>query len=350
MLVNVDKHQELDPEQVALMQMQVHEMYPDFVRTMFTKSKGTRWLPKETAIKSPWVQGHLNDRHFVMIDFDGLGSDWWEQLPVKPNVVSFNPENGNHQCFWLLAGKVHCDKAKGQANAPYKYLRRLEKALDKKYKGDTHFARMQHKNLLHPKWETHWLHDRTFTLRELHKGLEVDLRTVGWAEKTLATSIAGTKAKKKGQGKRNTLIFDGVRYRAYKEVEKYKEMGIEYADWHAMVSQWCFRANRFADTEPLRDSEVNATAKSISNWCWNVYNPPKKEKKVHMSESEKRKAFQEGQKITKAKQVERSEKAIREAIASLRADGKKATKVAVSKLTGLGRTQVSTKYKHLFEE
>lgn len=318
---------------------------PENMRCMFKKGKGSFWHKQEKAIAdAPWVQTHLNDRWFVMVDFDGLDEYWWQQLPVKPNIVSFNPKNGNHQCYWLLRDAVHCHKV-AKRNKPYKYLRLLEKAIDAKYKGDTHFARAISKNVFHPMWETDWIHDRAHTLAELHKGLELDLRDIK------GRSIQPPKRvrrAKKGNGERNSTLFNSVRFRAYKEVSKYKALkGCTLDDFTDLVAQWCHAENVWTDAEPLQRKEIEATATSIANFTWHVFKPAKE--KPQMTAEQIKTAQGNAARMTNAKQRGAAEGAIKEAIAQLVAKGKKPSKAKVAEMVGMSRKNVTVLYSHLFD-
>lgn len=341
---------ELTPDAQYGLQLDIVNTFPNHMRSMFNKGKGSFWVPQEKALEeAAWVQMHLNDRHFVMVDFDRLDELHWRTLPLTPNIVSFNTNNGNHQCYWLLKDPVHCHKAAKRKKA-YKYLRLLEKAIDEKYKGDKHFSRAISKNLFHKKWATDWIHDRRHTLAEIHKGLELDLRKVlGYHPPQISPSKAYRKAKS-GNGKRNTTMFDNVRYRAYREVSKYKSMdGTTYEDWLDVVTQWCARENVWDDAEPLLNSAVEATAKQIARFCWYVYNPPKT-KKPKMTIEQVKEAQRNAQRMTKAKQIGKTEAAIKEAIKQLKESDKRVSKAAVARIAGVSRTQVSLKYSYLFEE
>ncbi|EGQ9353890.1 hypothetical protein F2K74_24900 [Vibrio parahaemolyticus] len=340
---------ELTPDAQYGLQLDVVNSFPEYMRAMFKKGAGSYWVPQQKALEdAAWLQMHLNDRHFVMVDFDGLDEHHWRTLPLKPNVVSFNPKNGNHQCYWLLKDPVHCHK-EAKRNKPYKYLRLIEKAIDEKYQGDKRFARAICKNPFHPKWETEWIHDRRHTLTEIHEGLELDLRDVSGYLPSKSASKAYRKAKA-GKGKRNTTMFDNVRYRAYREVLKYKEMdGVTYEDWLDVVTQWCARENVWEDAEPLPRNAVEATGKQIARFCWYVYNPPKQNVKPKMTKEQVKEAQRNAQKITKAKQRGASEAAIKEAIAQLKASDKRVTKAAVARIVGLSRQNVTTLYSHLFD-
>lgn len=336
---------ELSDETRFLLQTDVLSTFPANMRCMFQKGKGSLWLPQDEAISvAAWVQLHLNDRHFVMVDFDGLDEFHWRTLPLTPNIVSFNPNNGNHQCYWLLQDPVHCQKA-SKRNKPYKYLRLLEKAIDLKYKGDVNFARAISKNLFHKKWDTEWIHDRRHTLTDIHKGLELDLRDTGY-KMSLRPPVVHRKAKQ-ANGKRNSTLFDTVRFRAYKEVAKYKAMtDIKYDDWLQKVIEWCHRENVWKDADPLPASEVEATAKQIAKFCWHVYKP----RKPRMTKEQIKEAQRKAQKMTKAKQIGSTEAAIKEAIRQLKEDNKRVSKSAVSRMIGISRQNIYTRYSHLFTD
>lgn len=322
--------------------------FPEFMRAMFKKNKGSRWVKQEKGLsEAAWLQLHLTNRYLVMVDFDGLDEFHWRSLPLKPNFVSFNPENGNHQCYWLLRDHVHCHK-EAKRNKPYKYLRQIEKAIDQKYQGDKHFSRAISKNPFHPKWDTVWLHDRRHSLKDIHDGLELDLREVSGY--TPISASKGHRKAKQGNGKRNTTIFNNVRYRAYKEVSRYKAMeNITYEDWLSVVTEWCVRENVWKDVEPLPLSAVTATAKQIAKFCWYVYNPPKENVKPKMTKEQVKEAQRKSAEITNAKKRGSAEASIKVAIKQLITDGKKPTKAAVARIVGLSRVSVSKNYSHLFD-
>lgn len=331
---------ELSQDEQHLFMMQAYENVPDWVRTMFKKRKGTHYLSKDRSMDAAWIQLHENDRHWLIVDFDNQDEWDWKKLPIKPNVVSYNTDTGNHQVFYLLRDPVHCHQA-AKRNAPYKYLRGLEKSIDLKYGGDTGFSRGVSKNLFHPKWDTIWIHNRKFSLKELEQGLVVNAGVTSHVRKK--TSLSG----KEG---RNSAVFDEVRFKSYREVERYKNLdGVSFNDWHSVVLEWCRRANSFDGKSPLGDREVASTAKSIASFCWHRYTP-QKPKKAPMTESQIKEAQRKAQRITKAKQKGSSEAAIKEAIEQLKADGKRVSKAAAARIVGLSRQNVTTLYSHLFED
>lgn len=328
---------ELSQDEQHLFMMQTYENIPEWVKTMFKKRKGTSYLTKDRAMASPWLQLHENDRHWLIIDFDNQNEWDWKRLPLTPNIVSYNTDTGNHQAFIKLRDPVHCHAA-AKRNAPYKYLRGLERAIDLKYGGDTGFSRGVSKNPFHEKWDTIWIHSREYSLKEIEEGLEVNSGVS--VHRLRKTSLEGVEG-------RNTAVFNEVRFKAYREVERYKQLeGVGFEDWHATVLEWCKRANSFDGKSPLKDGEVASTAKSIANFCWYKYQPKPKKR---MTEEEIKAAQSKAAYITNAKRKGSSESAIKVAIQQLKDDGKKPTKAAVARMVGLSRVSVSKNYSHLFD-
>ncbi|CAH0527557.1 hypothetical protein CTH30272_01201 [Allocatenococcus thiocycli] len=329
---------QLNEEQLNLFLMKEWEYVPEWPRAMFQKKKGSYYVDKVKALsEAPWVRLHSNDRRWVMVDFDNGNPFDWCKLPVQPNVVVFNKESSNHQCFWLLKDPVYCQES-ARNHAAYKYLRAIENAIDIKYEADPDFKRDISKNPFHPHWEAHWIHDRTHTLEGLEKGLELDLGRK--ARKGKNTSL-------EGKSGRNTGVFDQVRFRAYGEVSRYKDLdGVQFEDWHKIVLAWCERANQFEGKEALDKRELAGIAKSIASFCWHRLKPKKK----RMTTEQIKEAQRNAQKMTKAKQKGRSEAAIKEAIRQLKDENKRVSKAAVARLAGLSRVAVTRDYSHLFED
>ncbi|MFS1914453.1 replication initiation protein [Vibrio sp. 10N.286.48.B7] len=323
------------------------------VPAMFVKGKGQYWVNSKKALEeSPWFRWHVNDRLFVMIDFDGLGRDHWKKLPIKPNIVCYNPKNGNHQCYWILEVPVHCHEA-AKKKAAYKYLRFIEKLLDEKYDGDPHFARAISKNFLHESWETEFVHEEKFTLLQLDEGFELGIKNgeyrkaqkAKWKKQKVATD-------KDGKPSRHCTLFDKIRFKAMREIPRYKQIeGIEYKDWLGMLRTWCEAANSFeSDKGDLTDASIEATAKSIARWTWYVYTiPTDKPIKIPMTQDQVKATQSKAAEITNAKRRGSSEAAIKVAIQQLKDAEKKPTKAAVARIVGLSRQNVSTNYSHLFD-
>jgi hypothetical protein len=332
---------ELSPEQQYMFMTQTYEQLPNWVRTMFQKKKGTHYFTKDLSMEAAWIQLHENDRHWLIVDFDNRDEWDWKKLPLAPNIVSYNTNTGNHQVFYRLRDHVHCHPA-AKKKAPYRYLRGLEKSIDLKYGGDQGFSRCVSKNPFHPQWDTIWIHDRKFSLKELEIGLEVN---------TKVSSHARRKTSLEGREGRNSAIFDEVRFKSYKEVGRYKNMdAVSFNDWNSIVLEWCHRGNSFDGKSPIGDREIISTAKSIASFCWYRYTPPEqKEKKIPMTKDEIKIAQRNAQKMTKAKQIGRTESALKEAIRQLKNDGKKVSKAAAAKIAGVSRAQASTKYSYLFD-
>lgn len=328
----------------AHMVQAVKATLPPYARAMDVKGEGSYWKPLSRALEAPWVQLHLNDRHFLIIDFDGQGVDAWKELLLEPNFISYNNVSGNHQAFFWLRDPVHCH-LEAKDKKPYRYLSAIEAAIDEKYNGDDNFTRGLSKNPFSPFWDTDWRHDKKFTLNEIEIGLDLDRAKLPkkYRNKIVSKDTNGTK--------RNGTIFDTVRFRAYKEVKKYKEIdGITFEDWHRTILNWAKDLNSFDDKDSLSKSEVSCIAKSISRWVWYRYNYKKTKKRDRktMSDSELKNRQKLAAEITNKARVAATEAKVKVAIKYLVENGKKPTKSAVAKIAKISREQVSKKYNHLF--
>lgn len=349
-------------DQTTELEWLFESLMPEHVSVMPVKGEPSYWRPwvwvKEND--TAWVQLHLNDRHFFMIDFDGYGWDKWKTLPLEPNIICYNPINGNHQVFYWLEDPVHCHEA-AQCRKPYLWLRNMEKAADEQYGGDKFFARRISKNPLSSKWVTEFRHDRRYTLLELHEGLELDLRKqryreanaekkmkkLAWAGAEMPTPLA---YQEEGGGlSRNRGLFDRVRYRAYAMCIPYRISGDE-SGWYDTVLSMCNDFNHYTTREPLERDEVARIARHITDYTFSKkFDPSKYKKKDVMTKSEIKAAQSKAAKMTTAKIVGKNEAAIKEAIRQLKEDGKKPSKAAVARLAGLSRVAVSLNYSHLFD-
>lgn len=321
---------------------------PPFARAMFekgTESTASYWKPIDTALDAPWIQLHRTNRHFLMLDFDDQGWDAWRNLPLPPNFVCHNPKSGNHQAFFWLETPVHCHESAKTSKA-YRYLSILEKVIDQKYGGDEGFTRGISKNPFSPTWDVSWIHDHKFSLKELENGLIGERTKVLYGNKNTIV-----KCDKTGRTLRHSSLFESVRFKAYRQVKKYKEIdNIEYSDWYRVVLGWVNDANVFEYAEPLPLSSVRNTAKSISKWVWYVYNYNDKKQRDRrvMSDEELKSRQSLAAKMTNESAKAATEAKIKVAINHLIEQGKKPSKAAVARIVKISRVQVSTKYSHLF--
>jgi hypothetical protein len=219
------------------------------IQVLPEKQKPSFWVKKDQVHDFERVKLHLNDRHFMMTDYDKPLSSAHSLYDVEPNFVIYNPVKMTHQAFWLLQIPVHCQNTKSDA---YRYLRAIESAYDTKYGCDTDFQRHIHRNPLYFKSDIDWRHTNSYKLKELSE--VVDLKTV-ISEKTKL-------ARESAEG-RNSALFDELRKWAYKQIKN-----LSTCDFGAFTEQITVRANHLNTFPiPLSDSELKTISRSISRFC-----------------------------------------------------------------------------------
>ena len=182
-----------------------------------------------------------------------------------PNVVVENPGNGHVHSLWKLSSPVLMTDA-GHTH-PKRYAAHIASGLNLLTDADRAYNQTLIKNPEHSDWPSHWIHDRSYSLGELHKGLDTlgalpDLRE---APVPQADNLFG----------RQHTLFENLRKWAYRECRYYLEdknaegfalaVGLRA---HKMNADYVDNGT-FHSLLPYR--EVEHTARSISRWI--IRNP-----------------------------------------------------------------------------
>ena len=208
--------------------------------------------PKKTAIQKPYIQ-HNPPCLITSLVFDIDRSDayfaWSDVNLPEPTWIAKNPENCHAHIGYMLATPV-CTTHRARQNV-IEYLAKIEQAYSLALGADRGYSGLITKNPCHTAWENHIFGVEPYELNYLADFVELtelktDLREVS------------------GLG-RNCMMFDTVRYWAYKEIRAHR--GSTFDIWLRKVLEQCQNANG-AFIEPLPYSEVKATAKSIARYCW----------------------------------------------------------------------------------
>lgn len=184
----------------------------------------------------------------------------WESANLPPpNLAVTNRENGRGHLFYMLHSVCTSNAAR---TAPLRFLANIEAAYTQKLGADSSYSGLIAKNPLSPRWLTHEFHGKPHTLGELAEW--VDLRQYINAPENRARGLVN------GLG-RNCTLFDRLREWAYSRVNLYREQGGQHGG--EMWAQACFiQARQFNDfPEPLGESEIRATARSVAKWTWRHY-------------------------------------------------------------------------------
>jgi hypothetical protein len=208
--------------------------------------------PKKTAIQKPYIQ-HNPPCLITSLVFDIDRSDayfaWSDADLPTPTWIAKNPKNCHAHIGYMLATPV-CTTHRARQNV-IEYLAKIEQAYSLALGADRGYSGLITKNPCHTVWENHIFGVEPYELNYLADFVELtelktDLREVS------------------GLG-RNCMMFDTVRYWAYKEIRAHR--GSTFDIWLRKVLEQCQNANG-AFIEPLPYSEVKATAKSIARYCW----------------------------------------------------------------------------------
>ena len=208
--------------------------------------------PKSTAIQKQYIQ-HNPPCLITSLVFDIDRSDayfaWSDANLPTPTWIAKNRLNGHAHIGYMLSTPV-CTTHRAKQNV-IEYLAKIEQAYSLALGADRGYSGLITKNPCHGTWENHIFGVQPYDLNYLADFVELqelknDLKEVS------------------GLG-RNCMMFDTVRYWAYKAIRAHR--GSTFDIWLGKVLEQCQNANG-AFIEPLPYSEVKATAKSIARYCW----------------------------------------------------------------------------------
>ena len=236
-----------------------HQIKADFYEKLPHKpycswGKGERTLirSKSHAIRFPLIQ--INTPHLInYLIFDIDAPDAYlhfldANLPT-PSWIAKNPKNGHcHICYAL---KTPVCKTENARMKPLRYLASIEYSYAKKLGADLRYTGVLTKNPLDADWQTTFLSPIEYELAELADFIDLETKPKA------ANEVSGLG--------RNCMMFDTVRFWAYKAIRAHLNGG--YDIWYAEVLKVAINANE-AFLDPLGYSEVKATAKSVARWVW----------------------------------------------------------------------------------
>lgn len=266
--------------------------------------------------------------HRIVIDIDRdvraitRCGDWWNLLDVPhPSYVLLNAENGHAHVFYELETAVATHDA--ARTAPLRYLAAVEAALRVALGGDVDYAGFICKNPRSSAWELHTGRRALYSLPEL-------------ADYLTLPRLEALRREPSGFG-RNCALFDGLRHWAYRAVSGYRGGTVEA--WSQAVYDQAMGLNNFP--QPLKESEIRATAKSVAKWTWK-----------HFGTGAAVEVFSTTQKI-RQKLGAAKKRAIKTADvvtaqAQLKAAGKRVTMRSVAEMVGCSAANLSKHYGHLF--
>ena len=194
-------------------------------------------------------------QYWLVFDIDRPNSAFaWEDANLPPPfAVVVNESNTHCHIVYALTSPV-CTSDLAHEK-PLRYLAAIQQAYTEKLQADVNYSGLIAKN---PFSQNHWhvipcaIHAK-YTLDELAEWVSLN--------GMLKRALRGPEAVALG---RNCVMFDALRFYAYKSIRQYREGKVGV--WREHIQAKAGELNVFR--EPLPESEVRAIAKSVANWVW----------------------------------------------------------------------------------
>ena len=235
-----------DPNHPALQRFA--DGLPKWLRCTNDFAHGLARRDRKQALEHKYIELYEPRRTHLVLDVDrknAILTAIQHGLPT-PTFTVVNPTNTYAHLFYELETPVSFGKRSRQH--PQDYFHAVRAAYNTKAEADPQFVHLIAKNPLHSDWEC-YATDNQYSLAEL-------------AEYAQLTRHA--KVETNPQGK-NCTVFDTVRHWGYASIHK-PQYAIQ-RNWEQAVWEQCDKTNQ-TYSNPLPDSEVKHTARSIAKWIW----------------------------------------------------------------------------------
>ena len=221
-------------------------------------SHGIRVRNAQTALEKKYVQYNPPATvNWLAYDIDRVyvpDAEW--AIIAPPNIIVRNPANGHaHVLYGIAAGVAKTNAARA---APLRLLSAINESYRHALGADTSFAELLCQNPMSSHWNVTTPRLDLYDLHELAEWVDLDA-----SDKRVRTT---PKRLQVGLG-RNCNLFNGLRTWCYRWLPEYRPGGFDH--WHGAVRNKAEKLNTFID--PLPNSEIRATAKSIAKWVWDRY-------------------------------------------------------------------------------
>lgn len=302
-----------------------------------------RIRPREYAIHYPYMQVNRRDmRAWLVVDLDHPNALIWDDEHLAaPNLIVRNRHNGHAHLYYAIRPVCISDQAR---SAPIRYMRAVYTALTHRLHGDLDYNGPVAKTPGHPMWLTTALHPHEYTLGELADGLDLPIISP-WRDNPRISTLETV------PHSRNCRLFHRLRHFAYSIVDQERTNG-SFHSFTRRVQREAQRLNTFIDEgfhSNLRDSELRATAKSVSRWTWEHYRGATHWHHGAMA-LDRNRPLKERQRLaalrTHSLRRRQTEAHIEKACRHLHAQGQTLTFTAIAAVTGLTRQTVAA-YRHL---
>ena len=279
---------------------------------------GVRIRGKAAAIKTRYIQANPPAAVCYLVfdvDREGAAFAWDDRGLPPPSWAATNPENGHaHLAYAVKTPVVRTDAARLQ---PLRFMAAVQDSMTVQLEADPGYAMFLTKNPLNPSWRVLAHEGAVYELHQLADYVDLSL-----ARKKPRLLVSGLG--------RNCDLFDNLRRRAYREVAAFREGGC-YQTWWRYILEAARKLNAYA--QPLPDSEVQATAKSVAKWVWRRFGHGAAVDRFRdRQKARQRRSAAARRGLTSARVVA--------AVEGLRRAGKRVTVSAVARISGVSRPTI----------
>ncbi len=208
---------------------------------------------KMQSMENPYIDPNSKNRIWALvydIDRKGASMSWEDALMPQPNWTCQNPKNSHAHLGYALESPI--SRSIQSVQKPQRMLARIQHAMTIALKADRAYSHRLTKTPDHPRWRTFYGRKAPYDFDELKSYLPENLPLIKRREAV-------------GEG-RNVTLFSDLRIWAYRARLSYES----YDKWESS----CIKKAHSYNSEfykPLPQSEVKATAKSVSKWVWNNF-------------------------------------------------------------------------------
>lgn len=283
---------------------------------------GTVIRNKEIALKQSHIQvNHPLYQKYLILDIDNNFLDILdENFGLNPNLVIANKNDCKAHFLFRLDKAII--KTESSRIKPLRYAAAVEKALTTKLKADENYSGLLVKNPFCDQFRVFSYRQDPWNLNELTEYLDLSVKAPKQAIESISTGLG-----------RNCQLFDEIRLKyAYRQLNNFNTLE---SFQNYLLDKAIQYNNNF--THALNYSEVLSTVKSIAKWTWTHYEP--KIQRGRDSAQNLNLSIQEKQILsasnTNKTRIESTERKIRGAIYSIKADSQKITQKRIAEVSGL---------------
>lgn len=224
-------------------------LLPDTIKCAKDKQyQWARYRKQATALKN-YEHIAVNKSgliHILPVDIDN--ETYYEDISPAPNIITYNKHNNKSHALYLLDNPIELKN--WRTNKTNRYARSIYNGLTEHLGGDHAYNLGFTKNPNSGHFRPFLIHDRLWTIEDFEDYFDP------MPEKPKLILAADA------TNGRNEYLFNTVREWAYKEVRQYKHN--QEGFYNAVIAKCEDVNNSFG--MPLKDSEIRATARSITGW------------------------------------------------------------------------------------